>query len=457
MAEKHSTKFRFTKDTVAAAIVSVPAGDYKQFSDTDQPGLVLRVRKSGSASFGYYRKHRNISATPIRHDLGDVENITIRSARAAAGELAAELIKGIDRRAIAAEKQAEKKEQAAFDISLRDALEEVLAIGYKESTASKYRTLIAKHTGTFWEYADKPMRELTPDLVLKLHQARQRPDKKNTRRPSPSLANAHCRYLKAVWNQTNRRLATNDNPEPLGRNPVLKLSDKKPGSTGRHWAHVPRKKSSVQRNQLADWFVACRYAQDSESLTLSTQARACEILITTGLRLNEVLKAKWDWFHSADRLLVVPDTDNKSRKPIERPLTDRQVELIELQAGIDAERIFPVADIKVAVAEIEGKTGLRRTANDLKRTFLSHSPLAGNSDVITKALINHQARTEEVTQGYMYFDHDTLRDAAEAVERLIYENAGLLENRDEIDALLDSMPKSRKRKLLARLQKELAA
>lgn len=116
--------------------------------------------------------------------------------------------------------------------------------------------------------------------------------------------------------------------------------------------------------------------------------------------------------------------DNKSNRPYELPITD------DLKAILDRRRIeskpFNIEEPKKFIAQVARWSDVPFSTHDLRRTFLSHATAINISLPVQKELVNH-SRKNDVTDGYIQIDTDTLRDAAEKVQSFILSYAGQLQ------------------------------
>ncbi|EBZ5140068.1 integrase, partial [Salmonella enterica subsp. enterica serovar Antsalova] len=69
-----------------------------------------------------------------------------------------------------------------------------------------------------------------------------------------------------------------------------------------------------------------------------------------------------------------------------------------------------------------------------------------------KRLMNHRAyRSADVTQGYLHFSADELREPARLIEEKILKEASLFKEDNKIENILKSLSNEEKRKLYIRL------
>ncbi|EIK1667804.1 integrase, partial [Salmonella enterica] len=92
---------------------------------------------------------------------------------------------------------------------------------------------------------------------------------------------------------------------------------------------------------------------------------------------------------------------------------------------------------KTATGKNKGEKPINFTCHDARRTFGSVAELAGVGSYILKRLMNHRAyRSADVTQGYLHFSADELREPARLIETKILKEAGVIidTNKDKLDS-----------------------
>ncbi|MCT7653978.1 hypothetical protein MBH78_02690 [Oceanimonas sp. NS1] len=108
----------------------------------------------------------------------------------------------------------------------------------------------------------------------------------------------------------------------------------------------------------------------------------------------------------------------------------------------------------------DGLKPISFACHDARRTFGSVAELVGVGTYILKRLMNHKSKRDDVTEGYLSFSADELREPAERIERAMLEHAGLAQKPDaaldsQLVALVEGMPEKDKRRLLFELAAKL--
>jgi integrase len=315
---------------------------------------------------------------------------------------------------------ATKRDTACHSLTVEQALTAMLDVGtHRESTKKSYRLAIAPR-GTFHSVKDEPLARITPAMVGELHTAKSQTHE--------AQANKDCRTLSAVWTWSRNNYGLE------GDSPTTALNASHRTSGGATWNRTKRRKTLVQRHQLAAWFASIQALQHSQDISLAREAAALEIMMLTGLRKNEVLCARWDWIDWSGLTLTIPGERAKNHQELTRPLTSRVAEILRNQEVNDQTLIFPNAidhslplkDCLPTLAALKNETDISCTHNDMRRTFASAATAAGINQQIVKALLNHLSDSE-VTAGYQSHSLDTLRTASQETEDWLLTEAGLLD------------------------------
>jgi integrase len=150
---------------------------------------------------------------------------------------------------------------------------------------------------------------------------------------------------------------------------------------------------------------------------------ALRMLLLTGARRNEVLKADWEQFDIAAGVWTKPSSHTKQKRRHRVPLSPEAVAIIQrarqLSNGIyvfPGKEGRPLADLKRLFASLLTETGIENLRlHDLRHSFASILVTGGQSLPVIGALLGHtQVAT---TARYSHLMDDALRDAASAVGR----------------------------------------
>lgn len=149
-------------------------------------------------------------------------------------------------------------------------------------------------------------------------------------------------------------------------------------------------------------------------------ANAIRLLLLTGSRRNEVLKATWDQFNLEKGVWTKPAHTTKQNKMEHLPLSSSAICLLKsMKKEASTNYLFPgkiqgesLQDIKKSWKTIRNKAGLPDVRlHDLRHTHASHLVSSGLSLSIVGKLLGHtQAST---TQRYAHLADEPLRQATE--------------------------------------------
>jgi integrase len=156
-------------------------------------------------------------------------------------------------------------------------------------------------------------------------------------------------------------------------------------------------------------------------------ADCVRLIMLTGCRPSEAMKATWSEFDSEPGYWIKPSAHVKQRKTHKLPLSPAAIELIHrLRKTRRGEWVFPgdkpgehLAALWHVWHFVRGRTGLGKDARlyDLRHTFASVGAGGGLSLPIIGRLLGHtQTRT---TQRYAHIADDPLREAAEKITTVI--------------------------------------
>ena len=143
------------------------------------------------------------------------------------------------------------------------------------------------------------------------------------------------------------------------------------------------------------------------------------LLLATGARRGEALKAKWSDIKMDKRLWVIPAEHSKSKKVGSIPLSDSALKALEnLPRYTHTENVYinpftqrPYIDIKKGWAEIKRRADLpaKTRLHDLRHTFASLLINRGRSLYEVQRILRHS--DPKVTTRYSHLTNETLREA----------------------------------------------
>ncbi|MEW8000978.1 MAG: integrase arm-type DNA-binding domain-containing protein [Candidatus Thiodiazotropha endolucinida] len=363
--------------------------------DTKVPQLGLIVYPSGIKSF-HVRTTVHSETKRIILDKGKYPGMKIAQARKAALDLLSEVAGGGD----PVEKRRGEK---IIEVTLREILERYLSERrdrqnnpLKLNTQADYRKAIDE---TFEDYLDKPLTDITSDVVLKLYKIR--------KEESPSRASNAARVLSALFNFARVEYKKADGESYFPSNPVDAIKERKLRYV------APRRKTHIAKENLRQWFDVVESIDTQDYL---------KFILLTGIRGGEADGLQWEHIDFNRESFTLIDT--KNRETVELPLpSSLKVRLYERRRA--SGKVFEVSDegrwLRKTVIK---KSGIEFTRHDLRRTFATVAEGLDISWLSIKRLMNHKTQESGVTEGYIMVDMDRLKVASEKVERAILGAAG---------------------------------
>lgn len=403
------TKLRelnFTKESVEALPPASAGRDY--YNDTKMRGLQLQVTGAGTKTYFLYGR---VAGKPVRHRLGAHPALTVANARSKAEIERGRVAKGIDIRA-------ERRQQERKGVTLVDAFK-----GFKETRKSlRPRTLYdyGRYVEVaFADWKDRPLVELSKDLVAKRHQ-------RLSEKHGPAYADGAMRCLRAIINVAQYQYEAPDGTPLLPDNPVRRLSQT------RAWNRVQRRTTYIKPSQLKAWFDAVLALKiDPERREACAIADWLLVTVLTGLRRNEGMQLKWADVDLANKMLTVRDTKNRSDHTL--PLSDYLLDLLKVRREGDQEAVYVfssyggdghLVDPRKPLERIASGSGVPFTPHDLRRTFITVAESLDIPAYALKRLLNHKM-SNDVTAGYIITDVERLRRPMQQVTDFILRSAGL--------------------------------
>ncbi|MEQ9489515.1 MAG: site-specific integrase [Alphaproteobacteria bacterium] len=165
-----------------------------------------------------------------------------------------------------------------------------------------------------------------------------------------------------------------------------------------------------------------RVYSDSQVRWAETAANAIRLLILTGARRNEVLRATWDQFDLQTGIWTKPSSHTKQKKIHRVPLSAPARQLLsEMQDRTPSKWVCPgrqpdepLTDIKKFWAKVKAEADIKDVRiHDLRHTYASILASRGASLTMVGALLGHTQPS--TTARYAHLFDEPLREATEAV------------------------------------------
>jgi len=375
-------KIKLTKAAVDKLAASAP--DRVDYFDTELKGFGCRVSSKSKIYFVMKRANGKLA----RVTLGKHGVLTPDQARKEAIEALSKMNKGID---IAKEK-AKSRDRGMKVCEVLDSYF-IARTNLKPRTEETYRNLFRLYLS---DWLKQPIAEITKDMVarrhLKIGQDAGKPAADNT-----------MRTFRAIYNYANEIM---DDELPV--NPVKRLSNT------RQWYKVGRKETLIEEADLPKWYEAVNQIDNP------TIRDYLLLLLLTGARRTETASMRWEDVDLAGRKFVLLKT--KNGKPLYLPMSDVILELFERRASYRENNfVFPgtgktghLVEPRKQMGKVTAATGIRFTVHDMRRTYSSAiDGIVGYYDL--KRLLNHAAKTDDVTAGYVIKEIVKLRPLMQRV------------------------------------------
>jgi integrase len=390
-------RIKLTERTLARLKAPHPSGKQVLFWDETLRGF--GVLCSGTTNARAFVVQREINGRTRRITIAPTNVLSLDEARRRAEEKLADFYRGID-----------PKQGRRGAVTLRRALDDYVAAraALKPKTVKNYRDALEHY---LQDWMDLPiLRQINADMVEKRHRAIRDEVAAGGRYKGEAIANYAMRALGALWTFAADREPRNpDGREPsLPRNPVLRLK--------RQWFRVPRRERLVRNEELPKFYEAV------QALASPIARDYLTLLLFTGLRRTEAATLTWDDVDFGAKLIRIPGQRTKTGRKLDLPMTDVVRDLLVARRALGRERfVFPsvgksghITEPKTFLQEIARATGIRVSAHDLRRTYITTAESCDISPLALKALVNHTLGGD-VTSGYVQMNVERLREPAQKV------------------------------------------
>jgi integrase len=394
--ESQVPKTKLTMTAVSRLEAPTPSGKQALHWDTELKGF--GVLCSGKTNGKSYVVQRDIDGKTRRVTVGPVNVLSLEKARERAQLVLADMYRGIDPKA---KRGAEDANAASLESVLESYLNTRKVL--RPKTAKDYRSSVQRYLGA---WLDKPLGEITPEMVEERHQAIL---KEVARRGRSSLAKGHSaangtmRVLRVLWNYAAER-----NPD-LPENPVKRLR--------RAWYPEQRREGLVKASDLP------AFCEAVMALPNPVHRDYLLAILFTGLRRGEAASLRWEDVDLEERIIRLPATRTKSGRRLDLPMSDFLHKLFtsRLSIGREGPYVFPadsksrhIEEPRFALDAIERDTGIKVTIHDLRRTFITVAESCNISYSALKGLVNH-SMGNDVTAGYVIAGPERLREPMQTV------------------------------------------
>lgn len=366
------------------------------YRDDSLQGFGILVSGGGTKA---YIVERRINNKVKRITIGRHGLITPTQARNKAIEILGELAIGNDPNEA---KRAERVKGVTLIEAFNDYLDARKTL--KPSTIGNYTKLM---NGCFKDWHSRPLVEISKDDVAKRHT--------EIGKRSPTRANGSMRVLRAVFNYAKDKYETTNGDSLIIHNPVDRLSK------GRSWYPDKRRRTLLERHELAPWFAA------TQNLDHEVSRDYLQFLLFTGLRKMEAATLQWKDVDMIDHTFTIQDT--KNGEPHTLPLPSYLIEMLTArEQASESHWVFPsplndghLREPRGAVKHLGTILGKPFIIHDLRRTFITIAESLDIPAYALKRLMNHRDKSD-VTAGYIVSNVERLREPMQRICDFILDN-----------------------------------
>jgi integrase len=351
------------------------------FYDTATTGFVLEVRSTGGRT--YYLRFEDAAGRQRQHKIGRAEDITFAAARKAAQKLRSEVVMGGDPAAAKAERRAVP---LYAELAARHMAEAELHQRSYSTTEAYMRNHIVTRWGT------TRLTDIESLAVAQWLAAKR----------AGGLAAGTVEKLRAIMSRSFE----------LGRRWGIAGCDRNP------CRDVPRKPLNNARERYVTADEAARLIEAAASSRNKQLAAIVRLLLLTGMRVSELLSARWENVDLDRRTLYLPTSKTGRSRYV--PLAGAALELID---GLPRKGQFlfpnlrnpskPLTTVKhgwQAAREAAGLPDLR--IHDLRHSAASFMVNSGIDLFAVGKVLGHAS--VQSTQRYSHLSNSTLLAAVEA-------------------------------------------
>lgn len=387
-------QIKFTEKSIEKLKAPDPSGRQTLHWDSDLKGFAVLC--SGISNTRTYVVQRDMPNGKTRRvTVGAVNEIALDVARVRAADMLDDLRRGID-----------PKKKPEVEATLRKALNDYLTAGKNLRPASikAYRTGVESYLAA---WLDTPLREITSEMVATRHLAiADEISKKGERYKGTTTANCAMRALRVVYNFEADRIAAKPGTLPLPPWPVRRLK--------KQWYEEPPRERVVKDEELPAFYAAVC------ALPNAVARDHILLMLFTGLRLSESASLHWDAVDLGQRVIRLPASSTKAKRKLDLPMSDFVRDLLVARRTLgNATFVFPgpaghITDASHPLNAVAEATGIKVSAHDLRRTFITVAESADISPMALKALVNHSLGGG-ITERYVQMKTERLREPAQRV------------------------------------------
>ena len=354
----------------------------QEFYDNEIQGFMLEVRSSGAKSY-YVRT--SVDGKRVAKKIGDAKVISVKDARAKAIKLKRKIESQVDNLTLEAENSGQTM---TLDEFYNDHY-----LPYIKKQIKSYETNISVFKNHILPYFGlKNMVEIKKSEIITLHS-----NMVQIKKLAPATANKVLVFISHIFN-----IALELEIKGIEVNPANKI---KP------YLLNNAKERYLTKEEAKRLLEAIKDAQQNIHLKYIVP-----MLILTGARRGEVLKAKHEDFNLHQMTWTIPTTKNGKKRIL--PITPQLLKLYKSIPKDDSPYLFaspvtgkPYVSIYNSWNSARVKAGLKDVRiHDLRHSFASFLVNSGRSLYEVQTLLGHSTST--MTQRYAHLSNESLMNAA---------------------------------------------
>ena len=362
----------------------------QEFYDNEIKGFSLEVRANGTKT--YYIRTKGADGKRVAKKLGDAKVISVKDARAKAIKLKRKIESQVDNLTLEAENSGQTMTLEEF---YNDHY-----LPYIKKQIKSYETNISVFKNHILPYFGlKNMVEIKKSEIITLHS-----NMVQIKKLAPATANKVLVFISHIFN-----VALELEIKGIEVNPASKI---KP------YVLNNAKERYLTKEEAARLIEVINQTQQNIHLKY-----IIPMLILTGARKGEVLKAKYEDFNLSQLTWTIPIS--KSGKKRILPLTPQLLELYNSIPKTNGEYLFaspvtgkPYVSIYNSWNSARTKAGLKDVRmHDLRHSFASALVNSGRSLYEVQTLLGHSTST--MTQRYAHLSNESLMNAASCASLLL--------------------------------------
>ncbi len=361
-----------------------------EYCDSELPGLYVEVRKSSPGQGTYYLRYKDSKGKTCHQKISKTNEMTLVEARKAVKTLKSEINLGADPRG------EEKAKRAVLNYS--DFFEQHY-MPYVKVRKRSWKTDLGFHRLRLKaEFGDLRLNQITRQHIQTFH----------TRMSDEGLAAATSNhYLKLLKHSLNLAIDW----DMLDINPASRIP------------------LFFEDNQVENLLSDEQLERLMMVLKTDENRNVCLIaifLLSTGVRLNEALQAKWSQVDQKNRVWRIPASNSKSKRTRAVPLNDSALDVLNQLTTRDRyENLFvnfqtqlPYTTISKVWGRLRTKAGLPHLRiHDLRHQFASFLVNSGQTLFMVQQILGHSSPA--VTQRYSHLSTKSLQEAANTASIMI--------------------------------------